>query len=346
MFLGIQLFITGCDMLQDSNTNPVDMAKKTPCMEEVKNGNSETQAWTPGITTDLTVNVNNENVKIADVTVYTICGGCWVYVSNVATCWELKDIKIWIGKDINALKAINADPSQFPDLEVHSVDVGTNYIVFPYETGWYCGDMLNYAVWANAKDTCDTDCGQEETVTAVIGTWQLLASQTGFDVGDVKFSVSDGSLVVQYIMQNGWSLNEAHLELVTDLDDVPVAGNHKPIPGQFDYHHTDNDYFHDNTFTIPLSELQDRLNYVCNEDWIYALAHATVKKGYSSETAWAGDRNWGHNTWVKYLKFKMPCTTVHSCEYDAWGKGTDNQEFRDINVTKFGWYFQCPIICD
>ncbi len=349
MIFGIQLFVTGCDMLTDGTTSPVDMAKKTPCMEEVKNGNARTQSWTPGITTDLTVKVNGENVKIADVTVYTICGGCWVYVTNVASCWELKDIRIWIGKNISSLKSINADPSQFPDLEIHSVEVGSNYIVFPYETDWYCGDMLNYAVWANAKDTCNEDCGQEIPVNAVIGNWAL-TSENGNNRGSVNVLVNNGNLIVKYNLISGWNIQDAHLEIEKSISSVPVnGGNHLPNVSLFDYNHT-SAYYNSTTktFTIPLSVLNNRLHYVCGQDWLYTLVHATIKKNHTTESIWGGEIDWNFGCVypVKYLKFKMPCPTYTSCEYDAWGKGTDDQEFRDINVQKFGWYFQCPIVCD
>ncbi len=345
IIIGVQFLNTGCDMLKDGD-NGVAETKTVPCLEaDVKDVKTETQAWNPGITTDLTVNVNGTNTKIADVTVYTVCGGCWVFVSNVAECWKLNDIRVWVGKNIIDLKNISANPAQFSDLDIYEVGVGTNYIIYPYQSGWYCNDNLNFAVWANAQDTCDEHCGEETPVSATLCTQNIYDNVTSQDKGDVVVKVNNSNLEVSYSFTNGYTLEYAHLEIVNNLSDIPAAPiTHLPYPLLFDYHHNGS-YFQNNKFVIPLSELKTKFNYQCGVTPLYLMMNIKGVKFLSYTAGYVGPTKW-YNTYGRYFQVTIPCPTVHTCDYDAWGKGTDNQKFTNIGLSKFGWYFQCPIDCE
>jgi hypothetical protein len=52
-------------------------------------------------------------------------------------------------------------------------------------------------------------------------------------IGSVCITISDGIVYIDYILENGWKLNEAHAWAGDSLANVPKTGSGNPIPGQF-----------------------------------------------------------------------------------------------------------------
>ena len=99
-------------------------------------------------------------------------------------------------------------------------------------------------------------------------------------VGLVVVSNDATNLYVQYVTTGGWTIEETHLAVATDLSDIPQ--NHGgPIVGKFQYKETSAPGTTEVTYTIPLSSFGAGQT-------LFIAAHAVVVNGRASETAWAG----------------------------------------------------------
>lgn len=202
---------------------------------------------------------------------------------------------------------------------------------------------------AQVEDKCGEYC-TEGTGSAQIGTWNMIYGPKNHqvDVGGIKFEVVDGFLEISYLLDAGWVLDEAQLELTVDLGEIP----NNPAPGLFDFSHNDNDFYSNGKFRIPLDALDEYLkdnttyNYICGETKIYAFAHGTAHKGAQSETIWGGNKLWTNDK-AMYLEFVIPCNEDGGCVFDGWGEGEPDQEFGDnpLDINKWGWYFDFQLIC-
>lgn len=346
LLISLQFFITGCELFQDSN--PAETSKELPCGSPGLGKESTDKIMTQQnlMTTDLVTEICDEYIKVGTLSVKNECGSCLIDI-QVLECWEVLDMKVWIGKNLIDLKNLQANPANFPDYTVLSIGNGLYRVVYPYAIDWYCNDNLNIAVWAKVKNTCIEDCG-EEIVNGYIGKWDFKYGSYGIEIGEVKVSVVNNYLKVEYDLDYPWTIKEANLEIEDKLSDVP-ASNDVPIPANFDYHHT-GAYYSNNTFSIPLSLIKSNPGYICGESNLFALAHAIVKKPGKEETGWAGYQKFSnnYNKWAKYFTFKIPCGEIVECEYDSWAKGPNNQEFKDhpINIHKWGWYNKFLLLCN
>lgn len=349
LIIGMQFVFTGCELFEA--TKPAEVVKTVPCgsPDLGKDKTEKIMVQHDLKITDFKVSIDGEIVKAGEIEIKNDCGYCTIDL-NLYSCWEMKDMKVWIGKDLLDLKAIQANPELFPNYYVRPMGNNVFRVDYPYQTGWLCNDELFVTVWAQVEDGCGEYCG-EGTGSAQIGTWNLIYGPKDHqvDVGGVKLEVVDGFLEVTYLLDAGWTLDEAHLELTVDLGEIP----NNPAPGQFDFTQNDNDYYSNGKFRIPLNELDDYLkdnaayNYVCGETKIYAFIHGTAHKGQQSETVWGGNKLWTNNK-AMYLEFVIPCSEENNCVFDGWGEGTQAQEFPDnpLNLDKWGWFFDFTLICN
>ena len=104
----------------------------------------------------------------------------------------------------------------------------------------------------------------------------LLAGQD-IEVGSVIVWNDGENLYVKYELNEDaiaeeWGITETHLHIARSLDDFPYAGRTKnPVPGQFDYQRSYDPPVTEDTYMIPLGDLEPG-----NE--IFIGAHAVVKK--------------------------------------------------------------------
>jgi hypothetical protein len=111
----------------------------------------------------------------------------------------------------------------------------------------------------------------------------LLAGQT-IDVGDVEIWNDGTNLHVTYkITDLDWCITETHLAVATSLGEIPHTGQGSPIPGQFPYTHEDLNCATEDSYTIPLTDI----DAVCDDD-VYIAAHAVVVRLIEGcwETVW------------------------------------------------------------
>ncbi len=353
LVISMQFFIAGCELFEEGN--PAQTSKELPCGSPAlgKESTDKTMAQQDLLTTDLTAYDENEHkyVKAGNVTVTTECGSC-IIDAKMLDCWEVLDMKVWIGKNLLDLKAIKANPEDFPDYSFSQMGNGLYRLVYPYQMDWYCNDNLNIAVWARVKNTCDELCGIE-VVNGFIGEWDLRygAGILGFGTkcGNLKVRVVNNVLKVEYDLDYPWAIKEANLEIEGRLSDVP-ASNDVPIPALFDYHHT-GPYWSGNTFSIPLSVIKNHPGYYCWISNLFALTHAVIKKPGKEETAWGGSLRFslGIGKWARYFFFSIPCGDERECEFESWAKGPSNQEFHDYPLhlfLKWGWYNKFNLLCN
>jgi hypothetical protein len=102
------------------------------------------------------------------------------------------------------------------------------------------------------------------TLDAVV--YDLCAGNDGMPVGTVTVRQEDCQLYVDF-ETDGWVMSETHLDFGFSLDDIPQTRKGNPIPGQFDYQQSYEDY---TTFASygPFDLVEDGT--------LYLAAHAVV----------------------------------------------------------------------
>lgn len=138
----------------------------------------------------------------------------------------------------------------------------------------------------------------------------LFAGQT-IDAGDVCVTIDGDNLVVTYTTKDGWLLQETHLWVGEDLEDMPQTRKGNPKIGNFPYKAEDiNDTSF--SFTIPLGSVIDGFTDACqfcgdgapSLPQIYVAAHAAVYKvnddgTTQTETGWGdGDPIVDRGSWA------------------------------------------------
>ena len=104
----------------------------------------------------------------------------------------------------------------------------------------------------------------------------LLAGQD-MEVGEVIVWNDGENLYVKYELNEGaieeeWGITETHLHIANGLEDFPYAGRTKnPVPGRFDYKRSYDPPVTEDTYIIPLGDLEPG-------DEIFIGAHAVVEK--------------------------------------------------------------------
>jgi hypothetical protein len=330
------MFLWGCDNL----TEPVDNTKINNGGNDKKGANNEIQLEIPEYSTSLKALVDGNYVEVGGVSVYKLDNGYNINVSEYNECWKIQDINVWIGDNLEDLKAINANPAQFPDIQVESLGGGNFNIIYPFNPDWVCDKDLYVVVYASVKNECN--CTESEAV-AVTGE-QILWAGKNINAGTVKYETDGDYLKLTYNLASDWQLDEAHLYVTENFNDVPKAKNGQPIPGKFTYHHTGS-YYSDGCFTIQVSEITDACDIP-----LYVVAHAALTNlnNGTTETGFAGDKKFNSPRWAYYFSFDLPCggggsTGGTSCVFDAYGEGSS---LKDNNIgDSWGWFFNFVYTC-
>ena len=114
------------------------------------------------------------------------------------------------------------------------------------------------------------------------------------EVGMLTVEVTGKNLVVTFIIDAPWVLEETHLYVVKGLDNTPA----KSAPGQFPYGPDD---AVGGVYTIPLADLSAK-----EGDILCIAAHAEVTNSTEEETAWAeGCPIPPGKNWAMYFNFKV-----------------------------------------
>lgn len=140
-----------------------------------------------------------------------------------------------------------------------------------------------------------TYCGETTTV-------RLLAGQH-IESGNLLVGNDGTNLYVTYTTTGGWKMSELHL-FAGACGSIPVTNSGNPSPGQFPNKVSfSGSGVTSYTFTVPLSSLG------CEGD-ICVAAHAVVKNGGQSETAWGeGCRINEKGNWAMRVAY-----TLQSCD--------------------------------
>lgn len=131
-------------------------------------------------------------------------------------------------------------------------------------------------------------------------------------VGTVTVANDEDDLYVTYLVEEGWTLRETHLEVATSLNDVPVTASGNPTPGLFSHvaSHDDLSAF---TYRIARSDLAAGPG-----DEVIVAAHAEVYHPATDreEGAWGdGARFTTGGSWATHFAYELqrcPPTAVIS----------------------------------
>jgi hypothetical protein len=188
------------------------------------------------------------------------------------------------------------------------------------------------------------------TLGSNVNSVKLVAGQS-IDAGLVTFDDVDtdgngqtDALQVTYSTKDGWVLSEIHLFVGNSLTSLPTTKSGNPQIGLFPYK-SGAISTTSIIVTIPFSEL----GFSCaNTEDYFVAAHASVKKGGQSESAWGdGQRLVTRGNWAMYFTIFISCdTTPSNIEYTiekafAYNANysncfTEYSEFNE-NGNRWGW---------
>lgn len=190
---------------------------------------------------------------------------------------------------------------------------------------------------------------RSQTVLVVSGAncFTLYAGQT-IDAGQVCVAVVGSNLEVTYTTRNGWTLQETHVWVGSDLSTMPQTSAGNPKIGNFPYKNDAHGGSTTTTYKIPLSAFGS-LEELCNSQ-LFVAAHASVTKddgsgGVQQETGWSdGERFVKRGSWATYSTVKFECKDKEEpgpdptdCE-TAYAKGKTT--FVDLGLTRKRWGWQ------
>ena len=161
---------------------------------------------------------------------------------------------------------------------------------------------------------------------AIIGTFGTVSAEeihnlvAGGDqvVGNVTVSIVDENISVTFTTTDGWLLNETHLHVANESEDIPQTKKNNPIPGQFDYSEEHVSGVTEYTYVIPLDGFSGD---------VYIAAHAVVQKPlldeesgesildefgvpiFDEESAWGNDNPFKGKNWAMYSTYTLPTAT-------------------------------------
>lgn len=120
-------------------------------------------------------------------------------------------------------------------------------------------------------------------------------------VGSVCITLTGDALLLDYLMEDGWTLSSAHAWAGDSLSSAPRTGDGNPIPGLFPYSASPENA-ESLRFTMALSDLSLDPDTLCKNDLLVA-AHGVVNKpGESNESAWAGETRFtNRGNWATYF---------------------------------------------
>ena len=144
----------------------------------------------------------------------------------------------------------------------------------------------------------------------------LYAGQT-IDIGTISAEVSGDSLIVTYTTEGNWYLEETHLWLGDDLDDMPQTKKGNPKIGQFPYKEdfvSADGNVQSSSFSIPLVDTAIAFSCPGDDASYFIAAHAAVYRIdddgdiVQTETAWGdGDRFVEKGMWGTYFEITLTC---------------------------------------
>jgi len=155
----------------------------------------------------------------------------------------------------------------------------------------------------------DGSIDQTQTIDGESGmTVALLAGQT-LDVGMVNATYDEANLYIKYTTEDGWTLNETHIAVAGDLEEIPTTKKGDPIPGQFNYSEEHLLGVTEFTYTLPLADLG-----LGSGDTVFIAAHAAVQKEVVEddgiilleEGAWGAGYAFPGRNWATYFSFGIP----------------------------------------
>ena len=187
-FMAAVLFF-GCD----TTTGPIQLNP-----ENTSGGNShpgkgvsnETQINLPEYSTTLKTLVGGDYIEVGGVSVYRFDDGFHFNVTEYTECYEILEIKAWVGNELTDLASIQANPDMFPDRYVETIYDGSYNIVVPYDESWTCENSIYTAVFAKVRNTCNSGSGEETTV-AIAGE-EILWAGKKINAGKVIYKVENG----------------------------------------------------------------------------------------------------------------------------------------------------------
>lgn len=114
-------------------------------------------------------------------------------------------------------------------------------------------------------------------------------------VGSVCVTVDSEAeeVILDYVLENGWTLSEAHAWIGDNMATMPQNKKGNPQNGRFPHSASNLGGVTSHTFTIPVSQLNVNAETFCEAE-IFVAAHGVVskasggKKGGGTESAWAG----------------------------------------------------------
>lgn len=130
--------------------------------------------------------------------------------------------------------------------------------------------------FAQSDETCDV----------------FYAGQT-IEVGYVCVTADANEVTLEYILENGWTLSEAHAWIGDNMATMPQNKKGNPQNGRFPHSASNLGGVTSHIFTIPVSQLNVNAETFCEAE-IFVAAHGVVskasgdKKGGGTESAWAG----------------------------------------------------------
>ncbi len=177
----------------------------------------------------------------------------------------------------------------------------------------------------------------------------LYAGQT-IVAGTVCVDNDASNLTVTYQTTGGWTLDETHLWLGTDLSTMPRTASGNPKVGLFPYKseglpNGTTTY----TFTLPLGDFK----VACRQQLLVA-AHAVVKMvnadgSIRTETGWgAGTRLTAKGNWATYFSYTVQCAPPPppplTCGPNETAYAFGDQTFIDLGITtsRWGWQITVP----
>ncbi|WP_141733932.1 hypothetical protein [Oligoflexus tunisiensis] len=138
----------------------------------------------------------------------------------------------------------------------------------------------------------------------------LLGAKT-IVAGKVCTAVENDTLKVVYSTLNGWTLEDMHFWVGTDLLKLPATKKGNPIPGQFPYKQAAPSGATSSEFIVPLASLGiDPAS--CSDTVLHAVAHADIykklAKGSQREGAYgAGPRILDKGNWATSFDINITC---------------------------------------
>lgn len=138
----------------------------------------------------------------------------------------------------------------------------------------------------------------------------LYAGQT-IEVGSVCVTVDADEVILDYILENGWTLSEAHAWIGDDMATMPQNRKGNPQIGRFPHSASGLGGVTQHTFTIPVSQLNVNAETFCEAE-IFVAAHGVVSKASGdtggkkggTEGAWAGSEQLSSGgNWSRIFSF-------------------------------------------